>query len=565
MDIGTVPELLDGKRTWVALRGDALERLKELPDDSVDAVVTDPPAGIGFMGREWDLPKGVSNYGFYEGDHFTQAAPRIGAHKGNLKEHFRARDLFVAWMTAIFREVYRVLKPGGHGLVWALPRTSHWTASALEDAGFEVRDRVSHIFGNGFPKSLDLSKAIDKMLGAKREVIGIRPDADKLNREPQEAPGGWETGPRDPHVTAPGSPEAAAWDGWGTALKPAIEDWWLIRKPFRGTLAKNVLAHGTGGLNVDSCRVAIDAVDREVVDKRSGSYSGKRNIYGDDAGRANGDRFTSHVAGRWPPHLVLTHAPDCELRGVKRVKATCHDQTGSPRRTALGQMNDDAWQPAETVITSPADADGLETVEDWSCVEGCPVAEMDAQSRATGMHSAGAAQPPQAKWANQENHIYGQGVGSGPNGARYGDDGGASRFFPSFSVDEAVWLYQPKPSRSERDAGLDSLPKKSAGAVTGRKEGSAGLQNPRAGAGRTSGARNVHPTVKSVHLMRWLCRLITPPGGVVLDPFAGSGSTLVAALREQFRVIGIEQDETYFEILSLRVQEDMPLFNRVAR
>ena len=350
--------------------GDCLEVLKSMPAHSADAIVTDPPAGIGFMGKAWDKDKG-------------------------------GRDYWIAWMQEIAAECLRVLKPGGHALVWALPRTSHWTATAWENAGFEVRDRVAHFFGSGFPKSMDISKAIDKAAGAEREILEITGQrcgvfAHSGSGKPQNVDDYQKV------ITAPATDDAKQWEGWGTALKPACEDWWLLRKPLgEKTIAKNVLRHGTGGLNIDACRVG-------------------------------------GCPGRWPAHLVLD------------------DEAG---------------------------------------------AVLDEQAE------------------------------------------GKSRFF-----------YCPKPSKAEKEAGLDHFEHLTPGELTGgRKEGSRGLQSPRTGAGRTSGRRNPHPTVKSIALMTWLIKLITPPGGIVLDPFCGSGTTGCAAVQLGHTFLGIEQDPNFAEIANARI------------
>lgn len=326
----------------------------ELPESSVDSLVTDPPAGIGFMGKAWDSNKG-------------------------------GRDNWVAWLGEALGPAFRALKPGAHGLVWALPKTSHWTAYALELAGFEVRDRVSHLFGTGFPKSLNVSKEIDRVLGTSRPVLGANPNHRAISGVEYEGVyAGGNTGAAE--ITGPGSPDAAKWSGFGTALKPACEDWWLVRKPLSDTVARNVLAHGTGALNVDGCRIGTAGGTR---------FAGKR---GDDFfGMGNGyePKVETIDAGRWPAHLMLDESAAASL--------------GEP-----------------------------------------------------------------------------------------------ARFF-----------YVAKPSKKERNAGV---------------------------------ANNNHPTVKSIALMRWLIRLITPPGGLVLDPFCGSGSTGVAALAEGFRFIGVEQSAEYTEI-----------------
>jgi hypothetical protein len=416
----------------VIFNGDSAEIA--LPENSVDALVCDPPAGIAFMGKDWDEDKG-------------------------------GRDAWIAWLAKTLSPAFRALKPGGHGLVWALPRTSHWTAMALEECGFEIRDRVSHLFGTGFPKSLNVSKAIDAKLGKERPVVGKHPAPSRSNTA-LAIGGGWQDAP---DLTAPGSPEAAAWEGWGTALKPACEDWWLVRKPIDGTVAANVLEYGTGGLNIDGCRIGNEARPKMV---RTDTEVAATSMSGTSTGATSSGEVTT--LGRWPAHLVL---------------------------------DDEA------------------------------AAMLDAQS---GVRKSGA-------WNGKRNtaktgDVYGS-FESHDELPLTGSQGGASRFF-----------YVAKGSRSEKDAGCEHLPVKSGGEATGREDGSDGLKNPRAGAGRNGGARNTHPTVKSIALMRWLCRLITPPGGVILDPFFGSGSTGVAALAEGFSIIGNERDPGYVEIAKARIE-----------
>lgn len=231
--------------------GDCLEVLPTLAAESVDAVVTDPPAGISFMGKEWDRDKG-------------------------------GRNQWIAWMTQIAAECLRVLKPGGHAFVWSLPRTSHWTATAWEDAGFEPRDCVYHIFGSGFPKSLDISKAIDKAAGAEREVVGSNQYAGRRieSSGPDNGDACYGQYGIPGNITAPATPAARQWDGWGSALKPAAECWWLFRKPLsEKTIAANVLRWGCGGINVDGGRIewAFEG-ERDIADratKGSNGYSGK--------------------------------------------------------------------------------------------------------------------------------------------------------------------------------------------------------------------------------------------------------------------------------------------------
>lgn len=395
--------------------GECVEVMREMKPESVDAVVCDPPAGIAFMGRAWDTDKG-------------------------------GRDSWIAWLTEAMTECYRVMKPGAHALVWALPRTSHWTGMAIEGAGFEVRDRLVHLFGSGFPKSLDVSKAIDKAAGAER---GPNPDfrnGPNTNPSTKSDPYMGRGAPSVMEIdVGPVTLAAAQWEGFGTALKPAAEDWWLARKPLIGTVAANVLAFGTGALNVDGCRVDSPDGLTSGGDSRGGSSPLPMNR---DAGkREDRERTPEHPAGRWPANVVLDEQAAALLD--EAVGETSHIPAG-----VFGTARSD--QPTNT----PA---------------------------AFAMRKEG-------------DGIFG-----------YGDTGGPSRYF-----------YTAKASRADRN---------------------------------TSGADNTHPTVKPTDLMRWLVRLVTPPGGVVLDPFAGSGSTLVAARAEGFRAIGIEREEEYAAIVSRRLSQ----------
>ena len=206
--------------TFKVITGDCMDVLASMNDASIDAVITDPPAGIAFMGKDWDKDKG-------------------------------GRDNWIAYMELRFKEIFRVLKPGGHALVWALPRTSHWTGFAVENAGFEIRDRHSHFFGTGFPKSSNIAKQIDKSLGVEPTVVGS---------------------------AKPTSPEAKEWEGWGTALKPACEDWWLCRKPFKGAAYKNVMKNGTGALNIDACRIPTEEKLTRKLGKTTESDSGWKSV-----------------------------------------------------------------------------------------------------------------------------------------------------------------------------------------------------------------------------------------------------------------------------------------------
>ena len=417
--------------------GDCLDRLKDLPDNSVDSIVTDPPYGISFMAKKWDYD-----------------VPSVD----------------------VWNEAMRVLKPGGHALIACGTRTQHRMVVNIEDAGFEIRDVVSWIYGSGFPKSLNISKAIDKRGGlnvswfgewlrkwrqdnsikqkeiaklfpsktgnitgcvanwelglnlptceqfntiiqafnlpfkdiyeAEREVVGTqhRAAGNDVNVPISAACGNKNGGWFD--ITAPATESAKQWDGWGTALKPACEFFTLCRKPLsEKTIAANVLKWGTGGINVDGCRV------------------------GTDVNQTN--------TGRFPANLIHDGSQEVlelfpETKSGSRKGGIYHDknQKGS------------SFKPSRT----------------------------------------------------------------GTLKALNGDQGSAARFF-----------YAAKASKKDREEG------------------------------------NTHPTVKPTNLMAYLCRLITPTGGTVLDPYMGSGSTGKAARREGFRFVGIEREPEYMAIAEARI------------
>jgi site-specific DNA-methyltransferase (adenine-specific) len=428
-----------------------------MDENSIDSIVTDPPAGIAFMNREWDRNKG-------------------------------GRDQWIEWMADIATECYRVIKPGGYALVWALPRTSHWTATAWEDGGFEVRDSIVHIFGSGFPKSLNISKALDATVGAEREVVGTTKGkgGENLNSLSRltgndnidaKGCGAYGQGAKqitiDIPITAPTTDIAKIFDGYGTALKPAHEDWILLREPLEGTVAQNVLKWCVGGINIDGCRVETNpAVDDPRLGGKGDWSSDKmaKNVY--EGGYA-GERVGSSPLGRFPANLIHDGSEDV-LQFFPNTKS--------------GKM--------------------MPTHIENGYQKNCYGKRMDHMTMET-----------------------------------YGDFGSAARFF-----------YCAKPSKSERNIGCENLPQKTAGECTDRVEGSAGLNSPRAGAGRTNGSKNDHPTVKSISLMRYLCKLITPPNGIVLDLFCGSGSTGLAAYLEGFQCIMIDSDPHSCEIAEARMK-----------
>ena len=352
---------------------------------------------------------------------------------------------------AVWEECMRVLKPGGHMAVFAGARTQDLMGLSIRLAGFEIRDTLGWVYGSGFPKSMDISKAIDKAAGAEREKVAA---TGGLTNYAVMNDDGWsKIGQANPVMDGPtpATPEAQRWDGWGTSLKPAIEPILLCRKPLVGTVANNVLAHGVGGLNIDACRVGIDDIERDVIDNRSGPAGAKPDDVYRGGWASMGKIFKSHSAGRFPANVLLDEHAAKEMdkqSGVLkgRVGMTKH---GSGTNSVYGTY------------------------------------ERSAQSLVTDGHA---------------------------------DSGGASRFFP-------VFKYQAKAPKKERPV------------VT-----------------REDGTKVQHPTVKPLALMEWLVTLTTPPGGTVLDPFAGTGTTLQAATNKGFNPIGIEQDADYIQLIHRRME-----------
>lgn len=480
------------------IHGDSGEVLKKLRPESVDAVVTDPPAGISFMARGWDRDKG-------------------------------GRDKWIDWLEGIMREALRVTKPGGWALVWALPRTSHWTATAIEDAGWEIRDRIH-----------DLASHDEKLI---RFVACLAPRQRDVFERLLEG----QASPILSHLRGTGMPKGflkgEGVEGLGTGLKPVVEHWILARKPFVGSVNKNLAQHGTGALQIDACRVKAaggsPSVKRRATAKRTGNNPGKPGAKG-FVNRTTPERYQAERAGeqigRYPPHVILTHAPGCRLVGTKRVK------TGKAHRTKSGGKSfGGTFTKRSMPDMTYADQDGKESMPAFECVEGCPVREVDSQS--------GIAKPKRERRAKKGGSPIHQG-GMKPDhvGTWPGDSGGGvSRFWPTFR-------YQAGASKKEKNAGCDDLDPRDYrdGTKTCTPYSNQLLEH----VGRKGKPRaNNHATVKSVDLMRWLVRLVTPKGGLVLDPFNGSGTTGVAAILEGMRYLGIEggdKDSPYFCEVSRR-------------
>ncbi len=493
----TIQDVLGKAARWHLERGDCRELLRCLPDASVDACVTDPPYEIGFMGKKWDASG-------------------------------------VAYDVGVWREVLRLLKPGGHLLAFGGTRTSHRMVCAIEDAGFEVRDSIVWLYGSGFPKSLNVSKAIDTADGLKdqRAVVSTYTAGGNAGVSTADKGGTFGVGvgtapPVELAITRGASEKSRAWDGWGTALKPAQEPVCVARKPLSGTVAANVLQHGTGAINIDATRLpyvsqedraaAAAAAAQRSVHTSHGAGVGEFGLHGERAAGSLGPYIEKQSLGRWPANVALSHSDACQRVGSRNVKAAPSWNDNRPPSSFTG---------AETSRVHHSNADGTETVDAWRCAPGCPVAELDRQSgvlRNGGQNTTSNRKSVSVAHGEYSNHE--------PT-AWAGDTGGASRFF-----------YCAKSGAREREAGCEDLPTRTAGQLVDREEGSPGTRSPRAGAGRIStGRRNHHPTVKPVSLMQWLCRMVTPYGGIVLDPFLGSGTTGCAAVSCGFRFIGFDLD-----------------------
>lgn len=391
--------------------GDNIPILRAMRANTVDAFVTDSPYGLGFMGKEWDTftPEKVlanARKAFQVGagrlrDHENpnirgrSHSPALSPSQVEYDRSIEGQRAFQFWCFEWAREVFRVLKPGGHLLACGAPRSSHRMVCGIEDAGFEIRDCIAWLFGQGFPKSMNLD---------------------------------------------------GEYAGWGTALKPGHEPICVARKPFDAPLDEHMRRWGVGALNIDRCRIEGPRDDEREPD-----------------------------LGRWPPNVALDAAAAAMLDEHAGVRKSGANPTR--RHSAKFQRIFQRFQGNEVCVP-----------------------------------------------------------------ARGEDVGGASRFF-----------FCPKPSRRERDFGCDELPMLTPGQCTDREDGSLGL-TPYAGAGRSGGGRNPHPTVKPVNLMRWLIWLVTPPGGVVADCFLGSGTTGMAAVVDGYTFIGIEKEPEYMRVADARIE-----------
>jgi site-specific DNA-methyltransferase (adenine-specific) len=506
------------------LLGDCLDKLKELDDNSVDSIVTDPPYGLSFMGKKWDY------------DVPSQA---------------------------IWEECMRVLKPGGHILSFAGSRTYHRMAVRIEDAGFEIRDQIMWIYGSGFPKSHDVGKNIEKIkvggkanltqVGTKKGLVATNHNDKAKSSNPsgfsyrtnQKGYSEVATDRTQVNGEIPVYEITNDYKGWGTALKPAHEPIVMARKPLIGTVADNVLEYGVGGINIDGCRIGYEDTPNPATNPK---YRHEQNYKMPEKGQESKGAvsFSSsnndvNVEGRFPANIILDEEAGKILdQQSGKSKSSPNKWEGDNNAAIYGKYEKGVRQ--STFSDEGGASRYFKTIETTSgrfpanvIMDDEAGKILDEQSGTTKSSKRGAHNNKKTEHTNTytpPNALY-----SDDN--TYGDEGGASRFF-----------YCPKASKSDRDEGLTTEAK----VIKGRDEG----QDKTAIAykARPTERQNIHPTVKPTELMKYLIRLVTPKGGVVLDPFMGSGSTGKAAVREGMEFIGIEREEEYYEIAKQRIENE---------
>lgn len=389
----------------LALQGDMREVLAEVPEETFTACVTDPPYEYAFMGSDWD---------------------KAG----------------IAFDPDTWRAVYRVLKPGAFLLAFGGCRTYHRMACAVEDAGFELRDCAMWIYGSGFPKSHNLSKAVDQELGVERKKKRI--PANRVNN-PKSIQSGHgidggdrpfmikaqEVGYHETDSDEPATPAAALWQGYGTALKPAWEPILIAQKPNDGSFAHNALTHGISGLNIDGCRIrTVGERELDWTPQRQHAKS-TVNVGGAQPGH---EQAMFNPEGRWPANLIISHSPECVRVGSRRVKSQNPKYVSETDVDTRAVPNSPGPKPNRAGKgIGYADADGREPVELWACVPGCPVRILDEQS--------GTTRPGHIPRTGRTSSMFGPNAHAGgpPNNA-FADSGGASRFFKTFAPDTTCFL-----------------------------------------------------------------------------------------------------------------------------
>jgi site-specific DNA-methyltransferase (adenine-specific) len=623
--------------------GDCVEVMAGMEPESIDAIVTDPPYGLEFMGKEWDRFATGRGAKYAKGGSLIteeQIAERRG--KGGAGPSYVNRPAkrcakcgkqawsgspcrceepewvmdnsplhaAQAWHEAWAREAYRISKPGAHLLAFGGTRTYHRLASAIEDAGWEIRDCLVWAYASGFPKSLDVSKAIDKAAGAERERTGNITARHSQRAQNKQTMNQFSSADHDPvtglmYETAPATPDAAKWDGWGTALKPAWEPIVMARKPLRGTVARNVQEFGTGALNIDATRIGTDA---------GWSYPNGRGGEGWHGRESLGQNLTEPMAataGRWPANLILTDPIfDGGVDGVvgggsadsspypddwQRKPGLVYGGLGGPAPGGYGDSGTysrfftipESGTMCEWCGASPAESSSSRRSErDGSAPDPAPTEGSSDGTTPTDSPTTSATE--QTSWhggsgstsRNAPSPGSQRGRPSHSARARSADLNGTSsatttttpsrwmcdscaadamRFFMAeqeFAERRYPWAFLiPKAARSDREPLVGGLlPIVEQNAVGPTTVTATDWDDPEQKRyERHSRRANIHPTVKPVELMRHLVRLVTPPGGTVLDCFLGSGTTAIAANMEGFACIGIEREAEYLEIAKARI------------
>jgi len=465
--------------------GDCLNVLKMMIEDEVfvDSIVTDPPYELGFMGRSWD-------------------------------------STGIAFQKETWELCFKVLKPGGHLLAFSGSRTYHRMAVAIEDAGFEIRDQVMWLYGSGFPKSMNVGKALDKKLGNERIKTGEKKTHSNKGIKQSEQRTAIGAGAFGQEVDEDVTVGTTEWEGWGTALKPAHEPLVLARKPLsEKSVVDNVLKHRTGGINIDECRVEYaDENDRSGWHKTGGGGKGYQDSDTFKIRKITPEEIKERTKdGRFPANVI--HDGSDVVKDI-------FPKTGTKGKAKYPDTNpdfrDQGRQSKENM--------GIDKLS-FGQTENVKRKTVNRQPR-----------KDDKVWTNNNS-----GMKSLQYTIEYEDSGDASRYF-----------YCAKTSKAERNQGLNNFPIKN-------KKGGGGTSNNvwyeddvNSASGKFGSekapSKNVHPTVKPIKLMKYLCRLITPKGGTVLDPFMGSGSTGMAAKEENFDFVGIEKEEEYFNIASARIE-----------
>ncbi len=464
---------------------DCLNVLKMMIEDEVfvDSIVTDPPYELGFMGRSWD-------------------------------------STGIAFQKETWELCFKVLKPGGHLLAFSGSRTYHRMAVAIEDAGFEIRDQVMWLYGSGFPKSMNVGKALDKKLGNERIKTGEKKTHSNKGIKQSEQRTAIGAGAFGQEVDEDVTVGTTEWEGWGTALKPAHEPLVLARKPLsEKSVVDNVLKHRTGGINIDECRVEYaDENDRSGWHKTGGGGKGYQDSDTFKIRKITPEEIKERTKdGRFPANVI--HDGSDVVKDI-------FPKTGTKGKAKYPDTNpdfrDQGRQSKENM--------GIDKLS-FGQTENVKRKTVNRQPR-----------KDDKVWTNNNS-----GMKSLQYTIEYEDSGDASRYF-----------YCAKTSKAERNQGLNNFPIKN-------KKGGGGTSNNvwyeddvNSASGKFGSekapSKNVHPTVKPIKLMKYLCRLITPKGGTVLDPFMGSGSTGMAAKEENFDFVGIEKEEEYFNIASARIE-----------